>query len=33
MLLLTKIGEELKREARVEERCQKIREAAHQKVE
>ncbi|XP_023381266.1 fibrous sheath-interacting protein 2-like [Pteropus vampyrus] len=31
MLLLTKIGEELKREARVEERCQKIREAAHQK--
>lgn len=33
MLLLTKIGEELKREARVEEQHQKIREADHQKVE
>ncbi|XP_072812453.1 fibrous sheath-interacting protein 2-like [Vicugna pacos] len=31
MLLLAKIGEEVKREARVEEQRQKVREAAHQK--
>ncbi|KAB1252627.1 Fibrous sheath-interacting protein 2 [Camelus dromedarius] len=31
MLLLTKIGEEVKREARVEEQRRKVREAAHQK--
>ncbi|XP_034861581.1 fibrous sheath-interacting protein 2-like [Mirounga leonina] len=31
MLLLTKIGEEVKREARIEEQRQKVREEAHQK--
>ena len=33
MLLLTKIGEEAKREARVEEQRRKVKEEAHQKVE
>ncbi|XP_030885958.1 fibrous sheath-interacting protein 2-like [Leptonychotes weddellii] len=32
MLLLTKIGEEVKREARIEEQRQKVREEAHRKV-
>ncbi|KAB0405205.1 hypothetical protein E2I00_000871, partial [Balaenoptera physalus] len=31
MLLLTKIGEEVKREARVEEQRRKVKEEAHQK--
>uniref|UniRef100_A0A452U5V1 Uncharacterized protein n=1 Tax=Ursus maritimus TaxID=29073 RepID=A0A452U5V1_URSMA len=33
MLLLTKIGEEVKREARIEEQRQKVREETHRKVE
>lgn len=32
MLLLTKIGDEVKREAKVEEQRQKVREEAHRKV-
>lgn len=33
MLLLSKIGEEVKREARVEEQRRKVREEAHRKVQ